>query len=246
MKLVNDNLYHNLLIQDDFVDDFHELDVTSRWTDTSADSGASPALVTDGTSSSVLLTAGATDNNECLLSTKRKWDILANRPFTMEVRASTVEAATSAANWLVGFSSVGATADLLRDDGAGVATTSASGLWFYKVDGGTKWKVGSQVATTSYGDNTTNVTAGTSSGAFASLRMEVRPLDTVSAEVAFLVDTGGGTDFHQCRDNTSGLLIKQIVTYTSYAAAFFAADVKSGSGTGETMSIDLVKISQRK
>ncbi len=246
MKLVNDNLYHNLMVQDDFVEDFHALDVTSAWTDTSADSGASPALVTDGTCSGVALTTGATNNNECLLSTKRKWDVLANRPLTMECRAQFAEASTSAANYHVGFNTLGATADLLVDDGAGLTASSASGIAFYKVDGGTKWKVSCQVATTNYGSNTTNITSATATGLFASLRIEVRPLDAVFAEVVYLVDTNGGTDFHQCRDATSGLLVKHILTYTSYAAAYFALDVKDGSGTGEVFTIDLVKISQRK
>lgn len=241
MKLINDNLFANPLRQADFFDHFFGLDTTNIWTDTSADASAAPSLLVAG-ESSVVLDPASTDNFECLLSTKTKWDILASRPLLMEVRAQYTEANTDDANIFIGFSSIGATADLLRDDGLGISTTSASGMWFYKVDGGTKWKVGCQVGTTSYGDNTTHITAGGAS--YATFRIEVRPISSTEAEIVYSIDANGGTNFVVCRDNSTGAPIKHIITYTSFAPAFLALDVKNGGSNKETLNIDYVRVSQ--
>lgn len=241
MKLVNDNLYANPLRQEDFIDHFFGLDVVAIWTDTSGDSGAAPSLVVDGTASAVSITTGATQNNEAYLSSKAHWDVVASRPLVFEGRMKYAEADTNAAAVVFGFMSGWAANHLVDTTGALVA--SFSGCVFHKLAGTTKWRVTSSVATTRYGNNETTLTAGGTS--FATFRIEIRPISSTEAEVVYLVDTAGGTNFSQVRDSTTNLPIKHIITYTSYAPAAAGIGVKATGATGtEVVVVDLVRVSQ--
>lgn len=240
MKLV-DSYGCSPLLQTEFIEDFNALDTTSVWTDTSADTGAAPSLVADGTCSGVSITTGGTDNNEAYLLTKTKWDIVANRPIVAEVRFSVQQAATNALNFFLGFGP--GAADFLLDDGAGMAS-SFSGCGIYCTDGSLYAKTVSSVTTTRYGSHTTNTQmAGTG---FQSFRMEIRPISSTEAEIVYLFDTAGGSNFVVLRDTTTGLPIKDILTYTSYAAVPFTIGVKAGSGTAEVPVVDFVGIRQRR
>lgn len=242
-KLVREQVLFDHTHQSDFFDDFHVLDVTNTWVDTSADAGAAPALQVTG-DTAVTLTTGAVDNNECLLATKMTWDIVASRPLLWEARAKCPEAATNAANYFLGMCSVGQTADVLVDNGAGMVA-SFSGFGFYKVDGSTSWKWTSSVAATRYPttDQTCSITTGSG---YYSFRVEVRPISSTQAEIAPMIDSNGGNNYSQLRDSTTGALIKSILTYTSYAPAYSTFDVKAGSATGEVMTIDWNRVSQRR
>lgn len=242
MKQVNDSLYTNPFNQVDLVDHFTELDVTSRWTDTSGDSGAQPALLVAGVSA-VELTAGTTANNEICLSSKTFFDILAARPLVWEARMQYAEAATNANALLVGLFSAPTSADRLVDTTSALAS-SFSGVYFYKPTGSLYWNVGSSVASTRYGANVTNYT--TSGSAYASFRIEIRPISSTEAEIVYLIDTNGGSAFQVCRDYTTGVPIKHILTYTSFAPASAAFYMKNIAGTTEEkLAIDLVRVSQR-
>lgn len=241
MKLVNDNLYANPGRQVDFFDHFTELDVTNRWTDTSGDSGAAPSLLVAGVSA-VALTAGTTANNEICLSSKQFWDIVANRPLLWEARLQYAEAATSAAAMLVGLFSAPTSADRLVDT-TGALASSFSGIYFYKPTGSTLWNVGSSVGSTRYGAHATTI--ATTGSSYASFRIEARPISSTEAELVYLIDTEGGTNFQVCRDNSSKLPIKDILTYTSFAPASCAFYLKNIAGTTEEiLNVDSVRVSQ--
>lgn len=241
MKQVADSLYTNPYRQDDFFDHFHELDVTSRWTDTSGDSGAAPSLLVAGVSS-VALTAGTTANNEICLSSKRFWDVLAARPLIWECRDQYAEAATNANAILKGLFSAPTSADRLVDTTSALAS-SFSGIYFYKPTGSLLWNVGCSVAATRYGANVTSIQ--TTGSTYASFRFEVRPISSVEAEIVYLIDPNGGSDFHVCRDNSTGAPIKHILTYTSFAPASCAFYMKNIAGTTEeVLNVDSVRVSQ--
>lgn len=240
MKIINDNLFANPVRQDDFYDHFNELDVTSRWTDTSGDTGAAPSLTTAG-ESTVSITTGATQNNEAYLSTKRHWDIVANRPLLYESLFQYSEADTNAAAVVLGLMSGWAANHLV--DTTGVLVSSVSCAVFHKVAGSLAWQFTTRVGTTTYGNNTLNVVAG-ATGMYL-FRCEIRPISSTQAEVVPLVDINGGTNFVQCRDATTGLPVKHILTYTSFAAAAFGYGVKATGATGtETIVADMARVSQ--
>lgn len=241
-ELICDKLYDRYPIQDDFFDDFTELDVVGRWTDTSADAGCAPALLADGTSSSVNLVTAATLNFECLLGSNASWDITSGRPLLFESRFKHTEN-TTFPNIYVGHCSVGKTADQMLDNAGGVAA-SFSGFGLYKVAGGTYYKFVSSVAATRYGDNTTK--SAVQANSWIGFRVEVRPISSTEAEIAPLIDLNGGDDYHQMRDYTTNQLIKHILTYTSYATAFVTLNVKAGGANAETLTVDWVRTSQRR
>lgn len=243
MKVVNDNLFANPLRQDDLFDHFFGMDVVAMWTDTSSDTGAAPTLVVDGTASAISITTGATQNNEAYFSSKAHFDVVNSRPLVFEGRLQYAEAETNAAAVAFGLMSGWGANHLVDTTGALVA--SFSGFVFHKLAATTKWRVTSSVGTTRYGNNETTLTAG--GAGYASFRIEVRPISSTEAEVVFLVDTAGGTNFSQVRDSTTNLPIKHIVTYTSFAPAAAGIGVKATGATGtETVVLDSVRVSQVK
>ena len=240
MKLVSDNLLYNPLRQNDFFEPCQGLDVVAKWAETSPDTGAAASLATDG-DNAIILTTGATNNNECDLSSNQKFDVVANQPLLIEGQIKYTEANTDDANIMFGLCSAAA-ADSLVDDGAGPAA-SYSGAIFYKVDGGTAWVVQTSVGSTRYGTNTVNgITPG--GGAYQSFRIEIRPISATEAEVVFSIDPNGGTNFQVCRDATTKALIKHIITYTSFAAAGLRLYVKAGAANSETPRFRNLRVSQ--
>lgn len=239
MKIVDDNLFANPLVQDDFFEDFNELDVVGKWADTSGDTGAAPTLATDG-ESAVILTTGATDNNEAYLDTNRVWDVVADKPITIDMKMKYTEANTDDANILMGLMSA-AGANALLDNGGGPAA-SYSGAVFFKADGDTVWSVETSVG----GTQTTTVTdEAAGSSTYSIFRIEIRPIDSTRAEVVFSIGQSGGSYFKQCRD-ANGDLIRHEITYTSFAAAPLCLGVKAGDTNSETPRWDYVRVSQRK
>lgn len=238
MNALAEPLFRAPLLQDDFVEEFHHLDTVGVWTDTSGDTGASPQLSADGTSSVNLITA-ATDNNEAYLHTNRTWDIANGQPLVFEARVKFTEAATDDANVFAGISSAFG-ANMLLDNGAGPAA-SFSGFGFYKVDGGTVWNLISSVGSTQTKTATT-ITAG---GGWQSLRIEVRPVSSTKASVVFLIDPTGGSNFQVVLDSRK-FPVSHEITYTSFAAADAGFGVKAGGATEETLYCDYLRVSQVK
>lgn len=241
-ELVHEQLVRDHTHQSDFFDDFVVYS-TNRWTftDVAAGPNATATLNVSGVTA-VTLDTSNTDNAEGLLASNTAWDITSGRPTTWESRATSPEANTDDANYFFGHSST-KTTTMLQNNGAGLVA-SFSGFGFYKVDGGTYWKFASSVAATRYGDNTTKSLALNTG--YSSFRVEVRPISSTECEIVPLIDLNGGNNYAQCKDYTTGLLIKHILTYTSYAPAYCMMCIKSGGANSETNNVDWVRTSQRR
>ena len=121
------------------VEDFHGYTDGYIWTKTAGDAGASVAQDADGLGGVILLTTGATDNNEAYLASPELFKFLANRPIEFEILLQFSEANTDDANDCAGLmDAVGANS--IQDNGAG-PKASYSGAVFFKADGDTVWSV---------------------------------------------------------------------------------------------------------
>ena len=150
------------------------------------------ALVTDaGTSAAagdaragvLVLTTGATNNNEVAVkTTNENYLFLADTDTYGAAYIQYAEAATDDANVMVGFMSALA-ADSLVDDGAGVRTTGCSAV-IYKVDGGTVWRCHTRNGSAST-DSVSTTTAG--GAAYQKLEIECHEMDGSNMSVTFRV-----------------------------------------------------------
>jgi hypothetical protein len=213
-------------------DDFEGFNTGDTWTSLIADSGTSCAA-TDAANGVLSLGTAATDNNEAMFrTTKEVFLIAANRTIEGQARISFTEANTDDANVCFGFAdAIGA--NTLVDNGAGIKT-SFSGAMFYKVDGGTKWKVTSSIGSTQT-TNTTDVTAG---GGYQLLTVRIVAISSTQADVTYFIDD------QQCRDNTTGELICHRITYTGATEMQVGGGVKAGDANAETLLVDFVTAAQ--
>lgn len=222
-------------------DDFDAYVTGSRWTALAADSGASVAMEdyssTYGFNGSALLTTGGTNNNEASIYTTKKNFLLANdKPFEVRCRLQFTEAATNAANVFFGLTSVPG-ADLMVDDGAGPAT-SMSGAGWYKIDSSsnTNWNTITSIGSTQTLTQMTATNSATKAalsaigGGVVTLGIKGRFISSTQVEVAFMIDTAGGSNLV--------LASKQTFTYTSAAAMGVSIYVKCGTGASQTLRAD--------
>jgi len=122
--------------QMELADDFTHFSDGDAWTKLDADSGATVAIDADGTDGVMLLTTGATDNNEAsLASTNELFLFAADRAIVIEAHLQFAEANTDDANVAFGLADAWG-ANLLGDNGAG-PKSSYSGCLIYKADGDT-------------------------------------------------------------------------------------------------------------
>jgi hypothetical protein len=155
-----------------------------------------------------------------------------------EARVQFTEAATNAANILVGLlDAVGANS--LVDNGGG-PPSSYSGAVFFKVDGGTRWQAETSNSTTQTTDDlvSTNVnnlskktqTAGGS--AYQTLRIEYMPYSSTNAYVSFFVD--------------GVLCCQHDYIFTSATEMQIGIGVKNGTATNELLNVDYVVCTQER
>ena len=220
-----------------FQDDFQWVR-DELWTDTDGDAGASVADNADAPGGTVVLTTGATDNNEAYRESPERFLIAENKPLVVTALMQYAEANTDDANVIFGLGSAPG-ADALIDDGGGVyAGTSV--ICIYKIDGETRWRVRTDdnaVVT----DRETDVTAGGAGN--HTLRIEINPVSATEAEVIFYIDDAGGSNLEQCREQGSSVrapLIKETINYsaTTEMALFFG--IKAGGANSEVLTADLV------
>lgn len=221
------------VICDDFTNDID----SNEWAVVATDSGTAavgdaakgilPLVASDGT---------VADNDETYVKSPNETFLFAaDKPIFFEALVQFTEANTDDANIIVGLKDAVA-ANTLVDDGGG-PPSSYSGFNFHKVDGGTKWLFESSLGATQI-TNTTDVTAGGS--AYQRLAVEVRPLNTTQCEIIPFIDG------NQCRDNTSGLPIKHLLTYTSATEMQVCLGVKNGGANLETLNVDYVYAAQKR
>lgn len=125
--------------QHGFADDFYE--EGGIWATTATDSGTS--TVGDAVGGTVVLAPSdgtVADNDEIYFhQTVESFKFADGKAIEGECRIQFTEANTDDANVIVALLN-GWAADALQDNGAGVKA-NASGVGFFKVDGGTNWKV---------------------------------------------------------------------------------------------------------
>lgn len=213
--------------QYELADEFFNLD-TVKWA--SIDDGATgtnTANDVDGGQVSVV-TAGADNDYHVMVSTKKPFRFAANKPLYFRARFSVTEANTSAANWLVGLTSV-TTTGLLANDGAGPAN-SFDGAIFYKTDGTMSVKFMSSAATAQ-----TSQTISTFTSA-------------VVYRVGFHFDPGDGTTGFLkpwIYNETTGVRTKgteQAIALSGLAQMNLVYGVKAGSASAETLKIDDIRV----
>ncbi len=209
-------------------DNFDWFVTAHRWTSLAADSGSSVATTT-AAGGGVLLTTGATDNNEASISlTNKIFKFAADKSMTFDAMLQYAEANTDDANVMLGFSSTFA-ANAMIDDGAGPAA-SFSGVVFYKVDGGTVWRVRSSIGTTNTDTVLTNTAGGTAAQRF---QIEARCLSLTRVELTFKIDG------QPVLDPSAGYhkQLLHVLDATSAAAMSAGAYVKAGGATTETPTL---------
>lgn len=213
-----------------FLDDFEWYLSPHRWTSLAADAGSSVAVGASATNGTVVLTSGATDNNECASATTNSpFKFADDKPLYFETRLQFTEANVNAANVLAGFASALNSADMLQDNGAG-PKASFSGCAIYKVDGETVWRCVSSKGGTQTISVSTKVAGG---AAYQTLRIEAQPIDGSSLEVAFFVDGAQLVD-------SNARPIKHTVAYSSAAAMQAGVYAKAGSANSEIINVDYV------
>ena len=227
-----------------FFDDFDHIVTADRWTTIIADSG-SAASVGDAVGGILALSTSATDNDEAYITTTGEIFLVADKkPMWGEARVQVTEANTADANVVFGVAQEAA-ANLLVDDGAGVATTLDGAVW-YKVDGGTRWQVASSNATT----QTTTDTAETAGGScYHTLGIYIEPVNSADAEVTFWIDTAGGRNLAPVRENgvsPRAPSIKHTVSISGMAEMHVVCGNKAGAANNETLNIDYIQAWQKR
>ncbi len=211
-------------LQMEIVDHFDTFTDTQRWTVIDGDAGASVAQDADGVGGLMLLTTGATDNNEAYLHTTNElFDVLQNRPIFVQGDITYTEANTDDANVIFGLANAVA-ANHLVDDGAG-PLASYSGAVIFKADGDTVWSFETSVA----GAQTTTAST-TAAGGAQTLSIDIKPTSSTNADCFPRINGEPMLD-------TNGKQIRHSLTYTSVTEmnAFFG--VKAGSANSEVLTV---------
>lgn len=218
--------------------DFTEFVTGDLYTSLVADGGTS-AAVGDTAAGIIVLTTGATDNNEVVVrTTKEVFKIVANKCIEGLFRFQYSEANTDDANVMCGFMDA-MVADAMVNNGAG-PKTSYSGAVVYKVDGGTKWVCQSSIGSTQT-STTSTTTAGGSS--YCTVRICINPTNSTDADVTFEIDTAGGSNFTPLVDSNN-IPIRHTVTYSSATEMMAGVYVKAGDTNSEVVNVDYIDPAQ--
>lgn len=177
------------------------------------------------------------DNDETYLPTTTEcFKFAQDKPLYFETRIQFTEAATSAANVMVGVKDAVA-ANTILDNGAGPAA-SYSGAVIYKVDGETKWRFETSISTTQTTSNASTTTAGGSS--YQRLSILVKSYNATQLEAIPFVD---GV---QLIDGTTGDPISHLITFSGATEMDAFVGLKQGSTTEESLLCDYILCSQKR
>lgn len=218
-----------------YLEDFYGLD-TTLWSTVAADSGASVAIDADGVGGRLLLTTGATNNNEAYAFSKEIFKFAEDKPLIIDARLMWAEANTDDANIMFGVMD-GVAADALVDDGAG-PKASFDGALFYKVDGGTRWQVISSNATARTVSDTELLS--TQSG-FQTLRIEFIPISTAEGQINFYIDQSGGQNLHTFKgygDSARVPHLQHTIALSGLEEMALVFGVKAGAANSEVLTVD--------
>lgn len=210
-------------------------DIHPDWTILEADTGAT-VEVNDAVGGGLVLTTGATDNNEAYIWTSVEgWKFAADKPLIARARLQYAEANTDDANVMFGLMD-GVAANALQDNGAG-PKASYSGAVFFKADGDTVWSVENSIATTQKttqltADNSLTGTAQTAGGSdFVTLEIISDPRSATENEISFKID---------------GKLVARHTNQTTASATDMSVvfGVKAGSANSEVVTAQIARAFQ--
>jgi len=217
-----------------FFDDFEWYISPHRWSSLAADAGSSVSIGASAPGGTVVLTTGATDNNEAAVATTNSpFKMADDKPLFYETRLQYTEANLDDANLFAGFANGINSADMLSDNGAG-PKASFSGAGIYKVDGETVWRCVSSKGATQTVTQSTRAAGG---GTPQTIRVEIQSVDPATAEVTFYVDDDPLRD-------VNGNVIKHVVAFASAVAMQAGVYAKAGGGTSEVVNVDYVAVYQ--
>lgn len=187
-------------------------------------------------------TAG--DNDEIYLARQyERFKIAANKPILLRAMIDFDEANTDDANVLVGLMDAVA-ANALQDNGAG-PPSSYSGAVFFKEDGQTKWSCESSDSTTQTTQRST-VTAG---GNLQTLEIEIVPISSDECDVYFRIDSAGGNNLLDLRENGANPRtpdIKHTFDYSNATEMQVVFGAKNGDTNNENLKIIRVDAYQKR
>jgi hypothetical protein len=219
---------HDRTVEFELMDDFYSLNTVSStglWT--SINDGATGTLAlssTPGAGGWVNIPSAAADNDYQVLATNLKlFKFAASKPLAFEARVTLTEANTSAANFIVGLSSI-TTTGVMAADGGGVAATF-DGAVFYKADGGTAIKFITSAATA----QVTNSSVSTfTSAATYRLGFVFSPADGTTGQIIPYVNGVAGTPHN--------------IALASLGLMYPIVGVKAGSASAETLTVDYLRV----
>lgn len=212
-----------------------QYEISKTFRQATADDGFTPtaasgtiAVLSERGGGISLLTQAADNAIAHMTSDAKPCLIAQDKPAYFAATMQYAEAATNAANVLIGLHS-GSVGSALGNDGAG-PPASYSGFSFFKVDGSTLWSVEASLAGAQVTQELTAAasldgvahTAGSSSYQF--LEILVSPKTSTTADIVFSIDD---------------VAVYKILdwTYTSIAAMAAVGVVKAGSTTAETLKL---------
>ncbi|MBS0265649.1 MAG: hypothetical protein JSS02_27200 [Planctomycetes bacterium] len=220
-------------------DDFEWFLSPHLWSSFASGAGGASVAVASGAAmfgGVVLLTTGATLNNEAALGTTGAVFVPgARQPLLYEALLQFNEAATNKANLFAGFSDVVTATGQMQPGNAGVKA-SFNGFGLCKVGNTNVWS-----AVSSKGAVQTVTPSQTTAGGPAqqSLRVEINEIDAQTAEVTFFVNS------QQLLD-TAGRPIKHLVNYTAFANLQAGVYVSAGSAASEVVGVDYIAAYQQR
>ena len=222
-----------------FFDDFEWFLSPHLWTSFATGAGGASVAMASGAAllgGAVLLTTGATANNEAAIGTTAAPFIPASRqPLLCEALLQYNEAAVNKANLFVGFSdSVNATGQM-QGASAGVKT-SFNGFGLYKQGNTNVWGCVSSKGATQTMTPSQTIAGG---AAQQSLRIEINEIDLQNAEVTFFVNSQQLVD-------VANRPIKHIVNYTAFPNLQVGVYVNAGAAASEVVAVDYVAAYQQR
>lgn len=211
-------------------DDFASWNTNVWATDTNdGATGAVAALETAGSAGGWLsLATAAALNDYHVISGRKVFEFLANRPVHAEIRLKVTEAGANSSHWFFGLTDT-LTGGFMADT-TGLPPASYRGAVLYKPTGATAI----QVQTANGSTKTTNATAGVfASGTILTLGFTFDPGNGTTGKVQFYIN-GQGTNSQFVK------IAPHSVALSGFTPMALAFGVKAGTTSAETMLTDYV------
>lgn len=237
-KLLNRENWLNNIRQFTLFDDFLDYADGVNW-GSNAESPGSIAFDADGVGGVLLMTTGASDNNEQYIeSVAEAFKVASDKPMFAIMRAKLACVTDNQADMVFGFmDAVGA--DSITD--ASAIAASKHQITILKPDGAATLLVSStSSASGTYQQSTTEISISEDWETYGIL---VEPLSSTDKRITFYHDPDGGINLQQLRD-ANGKPISHRWTLADTAAGTgelsLMAGVKAGSAEAQVLSIDYI------